>query len=90
MKILWGMFFSLIFFVPRGRMGRGAVFVAAVCCLLTVTTVDAQSKKNPKSREGWRGLQSGRAGRGRGAQPTGEEGDGKGQGDVAVGGGNAG
>ena len=42
------MFFSLIFFVPRGRMGRGAVFVAAVCCLLTVTTVDAQSKKNPK------------------------------------------
>jgi hypothetical protein len=32
-------------------MGRSAVFAAAVCCLLTVATVDAQSKKSAKEAE---------------------------------------
>ena len=35
----------------KHRMGRGAVFVAAVCCLLAFTTVDAQSKKSAKQAE---------------------------------------
>jgi len=32
-------------------MKRGAVFVAVVCCLLTVTTLDAQSKKSAKQAD---------------------------------------
>ena len=35
----------------KSRMGRSAVFAAAVCCLLTVATVDAQSKKSAKEAE---------------------------------------